>query len=184
MLWLCCPLAASKALTVVLCLLLFFQVATEMVQTVVRAWMCISLSKLRPDNMPEGWRDKPNVFRATVIGIRNSRLTILIRMQRYINGKETLETIDRVQRDAKLSKAEKIRQSSLLKTVTSMDPAANLVGGVIKGSVGVGASLVRDTTGLVGGVAGDAVGLAKDTTSNGLGAVAGSMGRSTDGVSF
>ena len=107
------------------------QVAQDMVQTVVRAWMWISISKTRPDNIPEDWRGKPNLFRITVIGIRNSRLEMLMRIQRYISGKASVDTLDRVKpQEAKLTKLEMIRQSSLLSAAASMDPAASLVGGV------------------------------------------------------
>lgn len=118
------------------------QVATEMVQAVVRAWMWVAMSRVRPENLPKEWRDKPQLFSKCVLGFRNSRLGVLIRMQRYISGKQTITSLDRTRKqEEKLSKVDKMRQSALVNTVKSID-VAELGSSLVVGTAEIGVSLV------------------------------------------
>ena len=89
-----------------------------MVQAVVRAWLLVAISRQRPDCLPEGWRDKPQLFAKCIIGFRNARLQVLARMQRYISGKQSVTAMNRLRmQEEKLSKIDKMRQSALVNTV-------------------------------------------------------------------
>jgi|EP01046_Picozoa_sp_COSAG06_P003357 hypothetical protein len=154
-----------------------------MVQTVVRAWMWIAISRTRPENLPEDWRDKPELFAKCMLGIRNARLGVLMRMQRYASGKQSVSSLDRVRRqEEKLTKVDKMRQSALLTTVKTLD-MGELGSSLVAGTAEIGVALVKDSTSLVK----DSTSLVKGglmTVSSDGGARAKSAGGGGEGSTF
>ena len=120
-----------------------------MVQSVVRAWMWVAIARVRPETLPKEWRDKPQLFSKCVLGFRNLRLGVLVRMQRYISGKQSITTLDRIRKqEEKLSKVDKMRQSALVNTVKSLD-VAELSSALVAGTAEIGISIVKDGSSLV-----------------------------------
>lgn len=62
------------------------------------------------------------------------RLDVLIRTYRYVSGKQTITALERLRKQEKLSKVEKLKQSALVNTMRTLDVAE------------LGASLVEKTT--------------------------------------
>ena len=119
-----------------------------MVQTVVRTWMWIAISRVKPENLPEEWRDKPELFAKCCMGVRDLRLRVLARMHRYISGKQSVTSLDRLPKQEKLSKVDKVKQSALVNTVKTLD-VAELGSSLVASTAEIGVLVVRDSSTLV-----------------------------------
>ena len=119
-----------------------------MVQTVVRTWMWIAISRAKPENLPEEWRDKPELFAKCCRGVRDLRLGVLARMHRYISGKQSVTALARLPKQEKLSTVKKVQQSALVSTVKSLD-VAELGSSLVASTAEIGVSVVRDSSSLV-----------------------------------
>ena len=78
-------------------------VSRAIIQTVVRSWFWITVSRNAPHQIPEEWRGNARLFRAMVVGIRNTRLDTLVRMSRYVNGRYEVFAQHRLEREKEAS---------------------------------------------------------------------------------
>lgn len=74
-------------------------VSAAIVRTTVRAWMWVSISRTCPVQVPAIWRTRLPAFRVAVIGMRNSQLSVLFRLMRFIDGRAQVVRMDRLQRE-------------------------------------------------------------------------------------
>ena len=61
-------------------------ISRQIIDVCIRSWISLSVAKNAPHRLPEVWRDKPQLYRKSVVGMRNIRLQVLTRLRRMVRS--------------------------------------------------------------------------------------------------